>query len=145
MEAKALQDFLIEYFATSGSQLRKWPSSDNSLVDRLPERYWETTDTKPIEAKKYFIKTLGVVWKPKHDIFIYNVKFCPKLPVSSTPWVSSCLSFQLESFIQSLWLEQLRSDEYCFGTQSEFVETVPESPSASQVNRSIPDSKVRSG
>ena len=60
MEAKALQDVLIEHLATAGSQLRKWSSSDISLVDRIPERYRETADTKHKEAEEYFIKTIGV-------------------------------------------------------------------------------------
>ena len=53
-EAKALQDVLIEHLATAGFQLRKWSSIDNSLVDRLPESYRETADTKHIEAEEYF-------------------------------------------------------------------------------------------
>ena len=73
-EAKALQDVLIDHLATAGFELGKWSSSDISLVDRLPESYRETADTKHTEAEKYFITTLGVVWKSKKDNFTYNVK-----------------------------------------------------------------------
>ena len=74
MEAKAIQDVLVEHLAAAVFQLRMWSSSDISLVDCLPKNYRETADTKHIKTEEYFIKTLGVVWKPNHDIFTYNVK-----------------------------------------------------------------------
>ena len=122
MEAKALQDVLIEHLATAGFQLRKWSSSDISLVDHLPESYPETADTKHIEAEEYFIKTF-VVWKPKHDIFTYNVE--PSEGSSQTKrqilsevtrifdplGLLSPIVIQLKSFIHALWLDQLSWDD----------------------------------
>ena len=122
-EAKALQDVLVEHLATAGFQLRKWSSSDISLVDRLPESYRETADTKHIEAEEYFIKTLGVVWKPKHDIFTYNVKPSEGSPQTKRQILSEVTSIfdplgllspiviQLQSLIQALWLDQLSWDD----------------------------------
>ena len=60
-EAELLQDTLSKHLATAGFHLRKWSSSDLSLVERLPETYRESTDTRHIESEEYFIKTLGVV------------------------------------------------------------------------------------
>ena len=112
MEVKALQDVLVEHLATAGLQLRKWSPSDISLVDRLLESYRKTTDTKHMEAGEYFIKALGVDWKPKHNIFTYNVKpskgspqakrqIYPKLLASSTPWVFFANRHPFEVFYPS--------------------------------------------
>ena len=62
MEAKALQDVLIEHLATTGFQLRKCVGN-----------YQETAFTTLIEARECFIKSFSAVWKPKHDIIAYNV------------------------------------------------------------------------
>ena len=121
--SQSITGCLIKHLATAGFQLHKWSSSDISLVDRLPESYRETADTKHIEAEEYFIKTLGVVWKPKHDIFTYNVKPSEGSPQTKRQILSevtrifdplgllSPIVIQLRSFIQALWLDQFSWDD----------------------------------
>ena len=122
-EAKALQDVLIENVARAGFQHDKWSSSDIFLVDRLPECSRGTADNKHIESEEYFIKTLGVVWKPKHNIFTHNVKPSEGSPLTKQQILSkvTCIFdtlglmapivIQLKSFIQALWLGQLSWDD----------------------------------
>ena len=122
-EAKDLQDVLIEHLATAGFQLRKWSSSESSLVECLPESYRETADIKHIESEDYYIKTLGVAWKPQQDIFTFNPKSSNNSPQSKRQILSevtrifdplgllSPTVIQLKSFIQTLWLDKLTWDE----------------------------------
>ena len=109
--------------ATACFQLRKWSSSDLSLVERLPDTYRESADTRHIESEGYFINTLGVVWRPKHDIFTFNVKPTDKTPPTKRHILSevtrifdllgllSPIVIQLKSFIQALWLDNLSWDQ----------------------------------
>ena len=122
-EAELLQDALIKHLANAGFHLRKWSSSDFSLVERLPETYRESADTRHIESEDNFIKTLGVVWKPKQDIFTFNVKSADKAPQTKRQIFSevtrifdplgllSPIVIQLKSFIQALWLDNLSCDQ----------------------------------
>ena len=118
-EVELLQDTLIKHLANAGFHLRKWSSSDLSLVECLPETYRESADTRHIESEEYFIKTLGVVWKPKQDIFTFNVEPADKAPQTKRQILSevtrifdplgllSPIVIQLKSFIQALWLDNL--------------------------------------
>ena len=122
-EAELLQDTLIKHLANATFHLRKWSSSDLSLVERLPETYRESADTRHIESEEYFIKTLGVVWKPKQDIFTINVEPADKAPQTKRQILSevtrifdplgllSPIVIQLKSFIQALWLDNLSWDQ----------------------------------
>ena len=104
-------------------QLHKWSPSDISLVDRLLECYRKTTNTKHIEAGEYFIKALGVVWKPKFNIFTSNVKPSEGSPqtkrqilsegtcIFDTLGLLSPMVIELKAFIQALWLDQLSWDD----------------------------------
>ena len=79
-EAEVLQGAFIKHLAKDGFHLRKWSSSDLSLIERFSDTYRESADTKHIESEEYSIKTLGVVWKRKQDIFTFNWKPADKAP-----------------------------------------------------------------
>ena len=97
--------------------------SDLSLVERLSDTYRESGDTRHIESKEYFIKTLCIVWKPKQDIFTFNVDSTDEAAqtkrqeLSEVTRISDMLGLlspnviQLKSFIQALWLDKLSWDQ----------------------------------
>ena len=122
-EAEVLQDAPIKHLAKAGFNLRHWSSSDLSLVERLPDTYRELSATKHIESEEYSMKTLGNVWKPKQDVFTFNVKPADQAPQTERQILSevtrifdllgllSPIVIQFKSFIQTLWVDNSSWDQ----------------------------------
>ena len=72
-EAKALQSSLIEVLKEAKFDLRKWTCSDASLILDLPPEYREANENLEFLDKDHTIKTLGIVWNPTQDVFLFKV------------------------------------------------------------------------
>ena len=123
-EAQQLQDNIISTLATAGFDIRKWTSSEPSLVERLPPKFRETEDELVINSDDYNIKTLGVRWNPIPDQFKFTVKLDEELPQTKRQILSEVTrlfdplgwlaptTIQLKSFVQLLWMDKLNWDEH---------------------------------
>jgi hypothetical protein len=78
-DAIKIQDELLRLLNSGQFELRKWTSSDLSLINRLPEELRETSDTFPLDGEDgHRIKALGIHWRPGEDHFFFVVSAPPE-------------------------------------------------------------------
>ena len=71
--AIVLQKQLHSLFACGGFVLRKWNSSDPSVLASIPSELRETSDVHPISDSNDYTRTLGVKWNTTEDSFYVSV------------------------------------------------------------------------
>ena len=76
-DAIELQSQLQEMFEQGGFTLRKWNSSDLTVLENVPLDLKDVKSSLPIASPEEYTKTLGVEWNPSKDHF--------RLTVSSPP------------------------------------------------------------
>ena len=76
-DAIELQSQLQEMFEQGGFTLRKWNSSDLTVLENVPFDLKDVKSSLPIASPEEYTKTLGVEWNPSKDHF--------RLTVSSPP------------------------------------------------------------
>ncbi|XP_075261144.1 uncharacterized protein LOC142352874 [Convolutriloba macropyga] len=121
--AMKLQNSIIAVLSQAGLEIRKRTSSNPELGERLPANFRETTDEMTIKSDDYSMKTLGVKWNPNPDQFSFIAKLDEKTPSTKREklsevirlfdplgWLSSTI-IQFKSFVQLLWMDQLRRYE----------------------------------
>ncbi|XP_055522479.1 uncharacterized protein LOC129716669 [Wyeomyia smithii] len=85
-EACELRDQLIGLLKSGGMHLHKWSSNDDSLLDPIPNEDRERCVSLGDSGINDIIKTLGLMWNPSTDEFLFRsqspekIKFCPKSP-----------------------------------------------------------------
>ena len=67
--ALTLQRQLTSLFARGGFLLRKWNSSDPSVLEEIPEELRDTRDVQTISDMNEYTKTLGIEWNISTDEF----------------------------------------------------------------------------
>ena len=58
---------LLDLFAKGGFLLRKWNSSDESLLEQVDPDLWDTQSTYHLPASDQYKKTLGIEWNAHQD------------------------------------------------------------------------------
>lgn len=71
-EAEEIQRELLQVMESAGFNLRKWSGNSRTILERLPQNLvtHSLIDMVQDEPKK----SLGVLWKPTEDIFLFEVK-----------------------------------------------------------------------
>ena len=126
-EAEILQDGLIATLKKAQFDLRKWTSSDPELVLRLPPEFREANEELKFLDENHTIKTLGIVWNPSSDKFIFTVSHLSNNFDKETPTKRRMLSdiakifdplgwltpvtLQLKHLMQQVWQAQLGWDQ----------------------------------
>ena len=77
-EAKGLRNNLIPTLKKAHFDIRKWTSNEASLVLDLPPEYREANDNLEFLKEDHTIKTLGIVWNPIQDVFLFQVMHVEK-------------------------------------------------------------------
>ena len=78
-EAVRLQEQLQELFARGGFLLRKWKSSEPSILRRLPASLLDSQISHTIPDPDGFAKTLGIEWSTSLDCLRMTVAEFPRL------------------------------------------------------------------
>ena len=72
-DAKRLRHQLSEQLVRAGFKLRKWASSNPAVIEDVPAedrlKSMEIQEENPAN-----VKTLGVLWEAKRDVFTFHVK-----------------------------------------------------------------------
>ena len=119
-----LQRQLTELLARGGFVLRKWNSSDPSVLQAIPEELRDTNSIQAISEDNGYTKTLGVEWNIAADQFRLTVS---QLSSSSTITKRSMVSdvakifdvmgwfapviVKMKILLQRLWEEKLNWDD----------------------------------
>ncbi|XP_058449018.1 uncharacterized protein LOC131428978 [Malaya genurostris] len=73
-EAKKLQRDLTEMLMRGGFELRKWCANNAAILDEIPVEFCE----KQLDFENHdvngVIKTLGLLWNPVDDVFVFHAK-----------------------------------------------------------------------
>ncbi|XP_062557164.1 uncharacterized protein LOC134222028 [Armigeres subalbatus] len=72
-EAVQLSQDLIEVLSTAGLTLRKWSSNSRELLDHIPPYLRDERSCLDLELSNPTVKTLGIKWEPRSDIFRFTV------------------------------------------------------------------------
>ena len=72
-EAMELQDELQNLFNEAKFLLRKWNSSEPSVLDNIPAELQESHFSHAIPEQSAYTKTLGLEWNSKEDVFRLTV------------------------------------------------------------------------
>ncbi|OXA42254.1 uncharacterized protein LOC110859464 [Folsomia candida] len=72
-DALITQSQLLEAMESGGFKLRKWSSNCETLLNALPEDLPESKSTLPLDVDPT-IKTLGICWNPKEDVFVFKIQ-----------------------------------------------------------------------
>ena len=78
--ALILQQQLSSLFARGGFLLRKWNSSDPSVLEEIPEELRDTRDVQTISEINEYTKTLGIEWNISTDEFRLTIAEYLRLP-----------------------------------------------------------------
>lgn len=88
-------DELRAVFASARFNLRKWCSNEQTFLDRIPE-----TDLE-VRALVSYVKTLGISWFAKNDVFSYNIA----VPIESHPTTKRHLTSEIAMLFDPLgWI-----------------------------------------
>ena len=71
--ALLLQQQLTELFSCGGFVLRKWNSSDSSVLKKIPEDLRDRNEVQTFSKATEYSKTLGIEWNTTSDTFHLNV------------------------------------------------------------------------
>ncbi|XP_055542828.1 uncharacterized protein LOC129728416 [Wyeomyia smithii] len=69
-DAIHLKNELIAMFESGRFDLHKWCSNSSSFLEQLPDAKIEQ---KLLVGEKHAVKTLGIIWKPDEDVFMFNI------------------------------------------------------------------------
>ena len=84
-----LQRQLTDLLARGGFTLRKWNSSDLSVLEQIPKQLRDTKSTQTISEINEYTKTLGVEWNTSTDEFGLAIpEFSPDVTVTKRRIVS---------------------------------------------------------
>ncbi|XP_062703701.1 uncharacterized protein LOC134286146 [Aedes albopictus] len=72
-EAVQLSKDLIHVLGTAGLTLRKWSSNSRELLDQIPPYLRDERSSLDLERSNPTVKTLGIKWEPRSDIFRFTV------------------------------------------------------------------------
>ena len=123
MHATQLQHEIIATLKTACFDIRKWPSSVSSIVERLPSSFRESSDEMIININGDTVKILGIKWSPVPDRFTGTVCLDKDFPTTKRKILSevkelfdpigwlSPTTIQLKSFLQILWIDNLTWDK----------------------------------
>lgn len=100
-DALAMQNKIIGTLQSAGLKLRKWTSNCEALLENVPENDRETKLPLLMTWDNPSIKTLGVYWHPKQDVF--HFKICLQ-PPSETLSKRSILSDIAKVYDPNGWL-----------------------------------------
>ena len=78
-EAIDLQKQLQDLFSSGGFLLRKWNSSDPSVLQHVPSELKETHSAQSLPSPDDYTKTLGIEWNAHLDLFRLTVADLPPL------------------------------------------------------------------
>ena len=78
-EAIELQGRLQDLFSQGGFLLRKWNSSEPTVLQHIPPGLRETQSTHSIPSRDEYTKTLGIEWNASMDRFRLTVAKLPPL------------------------------------------------------------------
>ncbi|XP_062713174.1 uncharacterized protein LOC134290145 [Aedes albopictus] len=124
-EALKCQSQLIELLKRGGFELHKWCANTPELLQRIPEHAREQQVN--IEEREFndLIKTLGLLWDPSADVFLFRMQpndespevYTKRLVLSETAKIFDPLGLLepvtvlAKLFIQQLWSQELSWDE----------------------------------
>lgn len=122
-EALELQGQLIQMLASAGFNLRKWASNSKELLESIDPDLHSSSASMSIDIDET-IKTLGILWHPTSDVFIFKVNplspegILTKRTLLSTiaktfdplGWLSP-ITIKHKIIMQKLWKYQLEWDE----------------------------------
>ncbi|XP_064396444.1 uncharacterized protein LOC135343372 [Halichondria panicea] len=123
-EAVKLQLDMHALFKRGGFLLRKWSSSDPSVLKRIPKDLRDSQATVALSESDQYTKTLGIEWNASHDHFRVNVTELPPVEcmtkrslvsdVAKTfdalGWYSPTI-IKAKILLQMLWLEKVGWDD----------------------------------
>ena len=106
--ALTLQQQLSSLFARGGFLLRKWNSSDPSVLEDIPEELRDTRDVQTNSEINEYTKTLGIEWNISTDEFRLTIaEALPKTTVTKRMIVSD----KMKILLQRLWEIKLDWDD----------------------------------
>ena len=119
-EAVKLQLDMHALFKRGGFLLRKWSSSDPSVLKRIPKDLRDSQATVTLSDSDQYTKTLGIEWNASHDHFRVNVTELPPVEcmtkrslvsdVAKTFDALGWYSPKAKILLQMLWLEKVGWD-----------------------------------
>ena len=123
-EAIELQRQLQELFLKGGFQLRKWNSSNPTVIEHLPQEIKGTLSSHTIPDPDQYTKTLGILWNSVMDHFQLTIAELPPLErvtkrflvsdVAKTfdvlGWFSPS-TIMVKVLLQRLWEQKIEWDE----------------------------------
>ena len=83
-----LQQQLADLFARGGFLLRKWNSSDPSVLEKIPQELRDTNHTQTISEVNEYTKTLGIEWNISADGFRLTIAFSQDTTITKRRMVS---------------------------------------------------------
>ena len=87
--ALILQQQLADLFARGGFLLRKWNSSDPSVLEKIPQELRDTNHTQTISEVNEYTKTLDIEWNVSTDGFRLTIaEFSPDSTITKRRMVS---------------------------------------------------------
>ena len=87
--ALILQQQLADLFTRGGFLLRKWNSSDPSVLEKIPQELRDTNRTQTISEVNEYTKTLGIDWNISTDGFRLTIaEFSPDTTITKRRMVS---------------------------------------------------------
>ncbi|XP_062710030.1 uncharacterized protein LOC134288640 [Aedes albopictus] len=124
-EALKCQSQLIELLKRGGLELHKWCANTPELLQRIPEHAREQQVNIEERAFNDVIKTLGLLWDPSADVFLFRMQpndeslevYTKRLVLSETAKIFDPLGLLepvtvlAKLFIQQLWSQELSWDE----------------------------------
>ena len=122
--ALILQQQLADLFARGGFLLRKWNSSDPSVLEKIPQELRDTNRTQTISEVNEYAKTLGIEWNISTDGFRLTIaEFSPDTTITKRRMVSdvakvfdvmgwfSLAIIKMKILLQRLWEIKLDWDD----------------------------------
>ena len=123
--ALVLQQQLTSLLACGGFLLRKWNSSDRSVLERIPKELRDTRDIQTISEVNEYTKTLGIEWNISTDEFRLTINQSPlnattitkRIIVSDVAKVFDVLGWfspvtvKMKILLQRLWEAKLDWDD----------------------------------
>lgn len=79
-DAKRTVHQLIQLCKEGGFQLRKWTTSNQTLLETIPEELRETKTLIEMQSEDTTIKTLGTYWNPSKDEYSFTLTLPPIQP-----------------------------------------------------------------
>jgi hypothetical protein len=87
--ALILQQQLADLFTRGAFLLRKWNSSDPSVLEKIPQELRDTNRTQTISEVNEYTKTLGIEWNISTDGFRLTIaEFSPDTTITKRRMVS---------------------------------------------------------